>query len=63
MLVQPGQIDLLFTDVVAGRHDRAQVAAQAIAIRPDPKVFYTTGYARNAIIHQGRLDKGRSFDR
>ena len=26
--------------------------------RPDLKVLFTTGYARNAIIHHGRLDKG-----
>ena len=25
---------------------------------PDLKVLYTTGYARNAIIHHGRLDPG-----
>jgi hypothetical protein len=25
--------------------------------RPDP-VLFTTGYARNAIVHQGRLDAG-----
>jgi hypothetical protein len=26
--------------------------------RPDLKVLFTTGYARNAIIHHGRLDPG-----
>lgn len=36
----------------------AQVAAQAKAARPQLKVLFTTGYARNAIIHHGRLDKG-----
>lgn len=25
---------------------------------PDLKVLFTTGYARTAIIHHGRLDKG-----
>jgi CheY-like chemotaxis protein len=36
----------------------AQVAAQAKAERPGLKILFTTGYARNAIIHHGRLDKG-----
>jgi PAS domain S-box-containing protein len=52
-------IDLLFTDVVLpGGMTGAQVAAQATAARPLLKVLFTTGYARNAIIHHGRLDKG-----
>jgi CheY-like chemotaxis protein len=36
----------------------AQMAEQARRLRPTLKVLFTTGYARNAIIHQGRLDKG-----
>jgi signal transduction histidine kinase len=52
-------VDLLFTDVVlpAGMTG-AQVAAQAREKRPGLKVLFTTGYARNAIFHHGRLDKG-----
>lgn len=52
-------VDLLFTDVVLpGGMPGAQVAAQARELRPDLKVLFTTGYARNAIFHHGRLDKG-----
>ena len=52
-------IDLLFTDVVLpGGMSGAQLGAQAAALRPGLKVLYTSGYARNAIVHQGRLDKG-----
>ena len=52
-------MDLLFSDVVLpGGLTGAQVSAQARAIRPGLKVLFTTGYARNAIIHHGRLDKG-----
>jgi CheY-like chemotaxis protein len=36
----------------------AQVASQARELRPGLKVLFTTGYARNAIFHHGRLDKG-----
>ena len=52
-------VDLLFTDVVLpGGLTGAQVAAQARELRPGLKVLFTTGYARNAIFHHGRLDKG-----
>jgi PAS domain S-box-containing protein len=52
-------VDLLFTDVVLpGGMTGAQVANQARQLRPDLKVLFTTGYARNAIFHHGRLDKG-----
>ena len=59
-LLQEGQpVDLLFTDVVLpGGLTGAQVAADARALRPGLKVLFTTGYARNAIFHHGRLDKG-----
>jgi len=53
------RVDLLFTDVVLpGGITGAQVAAQARALRPKLRVLFTTGYARNAIVHHGRLDKG-----
>jgi PAS domain S-box-containing protein len=59
ILDQQPQVNLLFTDVVLpGGMTGAQVAAQARAARPSLKVLFTTGYARNAIIHHGRLDKG-----
>ena len=27
-------------------------------MRPDIQVLYMTGYSRNAVVHQGRLDEG-----
>jgi PAS domain S-box-containing protein len=52
-------VDLLFTDVglpdgVNGR----QLADEAVRMRPEIRVLFTTGYARNAIVHHGRLDPG-----
>jgi PAS domain S-box-containing protein len=59
LLERQPRVDLLFTDVVLpGGMTGAQVAAQAKAIRENLKVLFTTGYARNAIVHHGRLDKG-----
>ncbi|WP_247562977.1 ATP-binding protein [Bradyrhizobium sp. 188] len=59
LLERQPRVDLLFTDVVLpGGLTGAQVATQAKTLRPALKVLFTTGYARNAIIHHGRLDKG-----
>jgi CheY-like chemotaxis protein len=33
-----------------------QLADRARGKRPSLKVLYTTGYTRNAIVHNGRLD-------
>jgi CheY-like chemotaxis protein len=53
------RIDLLFTDVglpggVNGKHLADAVRKR----RPDLRVLFTSGYARNAIVHDGRLDPG-----
>lgn len=52
------RIDLLFTDVVLPGRTGKQLADEAAKIRPGLKVLFTTGYSRNAIVHQGRLDAG-----
>ena len=53
------RVDLLFTDVILpdGMHGRA-LAEEAKRRRPGMKVLYTTGYSRNAIVRNGRLDAG-----
>ena len=52
------EVQLIFTDVGLPGMNGAQLVAAARALRPDIKVLFTTGYARNAIVHQGRLDPG-----
>jgi CheY-like chemotaxis protein len=37
------------------------LSQEAAVLRPDLPVLFTTGYARNAIIHDGRLDAGVQF--
>ncbi len=50
-------VELLFTDVVLPNGlDGRRLAEQALARRPELKVLFTTGYNRNAIVHNGRLD-------
>ncbi|MBV9585939.1 MAG: response regulator [Alphaproteobacteria bacterium] len=52
-------VRLLFTDIgLPGGMSGRQVAEEAGRRRPGLKVLYTTGYARNAIVHQGRVDAG-----
>jgi signal transduction histidine kinase/CheY-like chemotaxis protein len=52
-------VDLLFTDVgLPGGVNGRQLADEARRRRPELLVLFTTGYARNAIVHQGRLDPG-----
>ena len=56
---QEGKVDMLFTDVVLPSGMTGAVVAQEVRkLRPDIKVLFTTGYARNAIVHHGRLDPG-----
>jgi DNA-binding response OmpR family regulator len=35
-----------------------ELMVEARKCRPDLKVLFITGYSRNAIVHQGRLDPG-----
>jgi signal transduction histidine kinase len=52
------RIDLLFTDVVLPGKSGRVLAAEAAQLRPGLNVLYATGYARDAIVHDGRLDAG-----
>jgi PAS domain S-box-containing protein len=52
-------IRLLFTDVgLPGGMNGRQLTDAARQLRPTLPVLFTTGYARNAIVHHGRLDPG-----
>jgi CheY-like chemotaxis protein len=51
-------VQLLFTDVVLPGLNGRQLADEALRVRPDLKVLFTTGYTRNAIVHNGQLDQG-----
>jgi PAS domain S-box-containing protein len=62
VLADPGRrIDLLLTDIVMPEMNGRELARQAQSSRPSLKVLYMTGYSRNAVVHQGRLDKDVDF--
>jgi CheY-like chemotaxis protein len=52
------QVDLLLTDIVMPGMNGRMLAQEALKRFPRLKVLYMTGYSRNAIVHQGRLDPG-----
>jgi CheY-like chemotaxis protein len=57
----PSRIDLLLTDIVMPGINGRQLAVELLRRQPSLKVLFMTGYSRNAIVHQGRLDPGVSL--
>jgi signal transduction histidine kinase/ActR/RegA family two-component response regulator len=62
LIVDRGGIDLLFTDVgLPGGVNGKALADAARSEQPGLRVLFTTGYTRNAILHNGVLDHGVHF--
>jgi signal transduction histidine kinase/DNA-binding response OmpR family regulator len=51
-------VDLLFTDVVMPDANGRHLADEARRRRPQLQILFTTGYTRNAVVHNGVLDPG-----
>jgi PAS domain S-box-containing protein len=59
ILQSDARIDLLITDVgLPGGMNGRQVADAARISRPELKILFVTGYAENAVIGNGHLDRG-----
>jgi PAS domain S-box-containing protein len=56
-----GLVDVLFTDVVMGGMTGRQLADALRQRMPALRVLYTTGYTRNAVVHNGILDAGVAY--
>jgi signal transduction histidine kinase/ActR/RegA family two-component response regulator len=62
LIVDRGGVDLLFTDVgLPGGVNGRALADAARSAQPGVRVLFTTGYTRNAILHNGVLDHGVDF--
>jgi DNA-binding NtrC family response regulator len=55
------RVALLFTDIVMPDMNGRKLADEAVKRRPDLRVIYTTGFTRNAVVHNGVLDPGVNF--
>ena len=56
----PG-VALLFTDIVMPVMNGRKLAEEAVARMPQLKVIFTTGFTRNAVVHNGVLDHDVHF--
>jgi signal transduction histidine kinase/CheY-like chemotaxis protein len=55
------EVALLFTDIVMPGMNGRMLADEAVKLRPDLRVVFTTGYTRNAVVHNGVVDAGVNF--
>lgn len=60
LAIQP-RVDLLFSDIVMPGMNGRELADTAREQRSTLKVLFTTGYTRNAVVHNGVLDPGVAF--
>jgi PAS domain S-box-containing protein len=59
ILESRARIDLLITDVgLPGGLNGRQVAEAARALRPELKILFITGYAENAVLNHGHIERG-----
>jgi PAS domain S-box-containing protein len=57
-ILESERVDLMLTDVVLPGRNGRDLADAAAKKRPGLKVLFMTGYSRNAIVHNGRLEQG-----
>lgn len=59
LLLDGLRVDLLFTDVIMpGPVSSPELARRARELQPDIRVLFTSGYTRDVVFHDGRLDVG-----
>jgi two-component system cell cycle sensor histidine kinase/response regulator CckA len=56
-----GIIELVITDVVMPGMSGRELADQLVAIRPEVKVLYLSGYTEDTIVSEGTIESGKAF--
>jgi CheY-like chemotaxis protein len=51
------RLDLMLTDVVMPGMNGRELSNRARQLRPKLKVLFMSGYSRNAVVHQGKVDR------
>ncbi len=60
-LAEQPEITMLFTDIVMPEMNGRALADAVLLQRPNLPILFTTGYTRNAVVHNGMLDAGVAF--
>jgi signal transduction histidine kinase/CheY-like chemotaxis protein len=61
LLAEAGEVALLLTDLIMPGTDGRKLASVAREQHPELKVLFTTGFTRNAVVHNGVLDHDMDF--
>jgi DNA-binding response OmpR family regulator len=54
-------VDLMLTDIVMPGGNGADLAEQAMSLRPELQVLYSSGFTDDDVVRRGLMEPGRPF--